>query len=88
MTGPIASMRCDGSDRGPDEDRVVLNAALGQGHKSAVGVTAIQLNAACIAGDADDLDRWAHREKLALAVELSVCAQTKAAADRVLIGPE
>jgi hypothetical protein len=41
-----------------------------------------------MAGDADDLIAGSVGNKIVLAVELIVCAQTQAAVDRVLIGPE
>ena len=73
---------------GPDENRVVLNAAFGKRYVDLLGVAAVQLDAARIAGDADDLVGGAIGNEFAFEVELIVCAQTETAADRVLVGPE
>ena len=40
---------------GPDEDRVILKAAFGKWYVDLLRVAAVQLDAACIARDSDDL---------------------------------
>ena len=86
--------RTDGIDEmrrirpGPDEDRVVLKAAFGKWYVDLLGVAAVQLDAACIARDADDLVGGSIGKKFLLAVELIVRSQTETAADGVLVGPE
>ena len=51
-------------------------------------VAAIELNAARITGDADDLVGRAIGNDLVLEMELIVGAQAEAAADRILAGPQ